>query len=183
VPKKPSPVLNSPPFPPLQWALYSWEGEVTLKSWSGYRLGREKPSTGAARLDVAPPGGADRATPSPEQAAAFEHLLADEKLVHDAVLQAIFRYYPGECLYDEEDEPPEIRKPQQLRNKISLGAAYVLDVTRDGAAYVGLDFDCAWDREHGCGVMTHLGRVTAVGQSPTSFEAWIARRDLERKKG
>jgi hypothetical protein len=180
--KQPASLLELPPFPPLKWDLYFWEGEVVLKSWAGYRLGRKKPSSGAARVSISPPGEVERATPSPEQAVAFRHLLAEEKLIHDTVLHAIFDYYPGEAIYNEEDEPPPIRRPQQLRTKISLSEVHVLDVVRDGAAYVGLQFRCTWDQEHGCGVMLHLDHVVATGQADTSFHAGIARRDVDRPR-
>lgn len=57
----------------------------------------------------------------------------------------------------------------------------VLSVEKDGEAYIGFEFGCPWDREHGLGVMTHAGRVVEVGQADTSFnwprEVWEARAE------
>lgn len=57
-------------------------------------------------------------------------------------------------------------------------------VVRDGAAYVGYEFACAWDEEHGLGAMTHRDRVVAVGQADVAILEWIAEQDARpRKKG
>jgi hypothetical protein len=29
--------LNVPPFPPLTWGEYAWEGKITLPSWAGFQ--------------------------------------------------------------------------------------------------------------------------------------------------
>jgi Domain of unknown function (DUF6985) len=75
---------------------------------------------------------------------------------------------------------PDISEPSELRPLIGLSNVHVLSVVRDGAAYIGFEFGCVWDDEHGAGVMTHLGRVVATGQAAVSFMAWIAKQDLER---
>jgi hypothetical protein len=38
-------------------------------------------------------------------------------------------------------------------------------------SYVGLEFGCSWDKEHGFGVMLHGSRVFDIGSADTSF-AW-----------
>jgi hypothetical protein len=52
-------------------------------------------------------------------------------------------------------------------------------VTRSNAAYVGLEFGCTWDEEHGVGVMTHQGRAVKIGGADTAFLAWVAEGDRE----
>jgi hypothetical protein len=187
--------LNRPPFPPLTWDGYFWTGEVTLPSWAGFQTRRgpyasvsaDKPSDGTARLTVTPLDDDARTRPTPEQAAAFQHLIANEAAVAAAVGQALVDYYPGEkeaYLDDfdegEAEELPDVTEPSGLRSLIGLSSVHVLAVARDGAAYIGFEFGCVWDGEHGAGVMTHRGRVVATGQADVSFLAWVARRDTER---
>ena len=64
---------------------------------------------------------------------------------------------------------------------MGLSGVHVLAVTRDGAAYIGFEFGCVWDGEHGAGVMTHRGQVVATGQADVSFLAWVARRDADQR--
>lgn len=189
-------MLDSLPFPPLKWEDHFWVGEVTLPSWAGFQARRgvygtvssDAPSDGIARLSVTPPDGKVRMHPTPEQVAAFRHLQENEAAVAEAVGRALVEYYPGEKeayldAYDktEDEELPDISTPSELRPLIGLSNVHVLSVVRNGAAYIGFEFGCRWDDEHGAGVMTHLGRVIATGQADTSFMAWIARQDFEKQ--
>src|SRR5262249_60198175 len=97
-------ILESPPFPRLKWDGYFWAGEITLPSWAGFQtrrgpyasLSAEKPSDGTARLIVTPLEDDNRTPPMPEQAVAFEHLMANEVAVAAAVGRALVEYYPSE---------------------------------------------------------------------------------------
>jgi hypothetical protein len=100
--------------------------------------------------------------------------------VADAVARGLVEHCPGDA-YDGEDEVLlGVSEPDDLRPLVHLLGVHVLDVARDGAACVGFEFACAWDAEHGAGVMTHRRRVIATGQAVCSFEEWIARHGLER---
>src|SRR5512135_250594 len=66
-----------------------------------------------------------------------------------------------------------------LRDGIRLTSVHIVGPQKDGHAYVGYEFACVWDGEHGLGVMTHRGRVVQVGGGDTAFLTWVAKRDLE----
>jgi hypothetical protein len=184
--------IDVPPFPPLTWDGYSWSGEVRLPSWAGFQSRRGPyasvsatgPSDGTARLTVDAEG---KALPTPEQTAAFRHLLDSEAAIAEAVGRALLDYYPGEREayldaydLDESDEVPEITERAGLCQLVGLSSVHVLSVARDGVACIGFEFGCVWDAEHGAGVMTHGTRVIATGQADSSFVAWIARRGLDK---
>ena len=179
--------LNHPPFPPLTWELFFWVAEVVLPSWAGFevRYGDDKfnraarPGNGSARLSVSPTDHDDRTPPTAKQTAAFGHLLGNEAAIADAVANALVRYCPGNA-YDGDDEVLlGVSEPNDLRSLVRLIGVHVPKVRRDGLACVGFEFSCAWDGEHGAGVMTHSGRVIAVGQADCSFTEWIARDGLD----
>jgi hypothetical protein len=189
------PSLDLPPFPRLTWDGYFWQGAVTLPSWRGFqtrqgsyaRVSSSEPSDGTVRLFVVPLGRSEQSPPTPEQAAGYRSLLDHEKAVSDSVLQAIFDAYPQmredylDACDDEDDSCcPEIDRPEQLKELIGLSIVHVLTVARDGTAYVGFEFGCTWEREHGLGVMTHRDRVIRVGGADASFLAWIAERDARQ---
>jgi hypothetical protein len=106
----------------------------------------------------------------------------NEAAVAAAVARALVDYCPGEAYDGDDEELLGVSEPADLRRLVGLSAVHVLDVCRDGAACIGFEFGCVWDEEHGAGVMTHLGRVTATGQAVCSFEEWIARQGLDRQQ-
>jgi hypothetical protein len=114
--------------------------------------------------------------PSSEQASAFQYLLDHEKETQTAVVQAIFQAYPelaDSADYNEDaDEklPLVLEAVDQLRGMIGISDVHVLNVAKDGLAYVGFGFGCVWESEHGLGVMTHRGRVVNVGDAYASFQ-------------
>lgn len=186
--------LTADPFPPLKWDKYCWTGSIILISWSGFqsRLGPHGTvssalsSDGSVQLNVATTDD-KQAAPSPEQAEAVRHLLAHESTVRDAVLAAILRDYSGmreSYGYDDDEAEelmPEVSEEGQFRDLLGLSNVHVLTVANEGTAYIGFEFGCTWDTEHGLGVMTHRGRVVDVGGADTSFLDWIAERDMKSR--
>jgi hypothetical protein len=183
--------INLPPFPTLRWNKHSWTGEVVLPSWAGFQSRRgsygsvnsDAESDGTVRLTVVPDNSNEPSHPSPDQSRAFQLLLGSEATVSDSVLNAIYSTYSGmrrSYGYDEEEAKeimPEIESAKQLRRLIGLSSIYILNVAKDGIAYIGFEFGCTWDGEHGLGVMTHRERVVKVGGADTSFLEWIAEND------
>jgi hypothetical protein len=184
----PQETLDYPPFPPLKWDHYFWVGEVVLPSWAGFQARRgeygavnsRRPSDGSAQVSITPLDDKVRTPPTPEQVAAFRHLMGNEAAVSGAVVRALVDYCPGDAYDGDDEELLEVSEPDDLRPLVGLSGVHVLNVVRDGAACIGFEFGCVWDEEHGAGVMTHLGRVIAAGQAVCSFEEWIARQGLDR---
>lgn len=165
-----------------------------MPSWAGWQA-RRGPyaaiserglSDGTASLTVDTEA---KRHPTSEQIAAFQYILDNEAEVAEAVGLALLDYYPGERsayldAYDLEssDEVSEVTDLVGLRSLAGLHSIHVLSLARDGMACIGFEFGCAWDDEHGAGVMTHRGRVIATGQADCSFVEWIAERGLDRVK-
>lgn len=180
-----------PPFPTLTWGGYFWEGEALFASWKGYRPRRRAIAApdGTVTVSVKVADSDAPTPPSAEQIAAYRHLVEQEKVIGDAILQAVFARYPEEReafldSMDEEahDDCPEITSLAQLRPLIGLRSLHVLREAKDGFAYLGFEFACAWDSEHGLGVMMHLDRCVSIGGADHSFLEWIADRDIRAEK-
>jgi hypothetical protein len=167
-----------------------------LCSWRGFqsRLGAYaasssiKESDGTARLSVPPPAGVAERPPLAEQADAFRYLLEHEEAIRDALVAAIFEEYPvirarllGQGFINEVDMPA-LQRPEQLKSHIGLSTVHVLPIVKDDAAYIGFEFGCTWDEEHGLGVMTHQGRlvelphlgISKVNGGDLASEEWMA---------
>jgi len=185
--------IDLPPLPPLTWSGSSWEGSDVLPSWAGFRdpaTAPEEEANGEARVVVttANPDGPEGAmTPTPEQVEAYRFLKEHERVIAQAVLADVFEMYPHEreqVLYDldvpegeENDVLPEISSPDGLKDLMGLRLVHVLEVAKDGAAYVGLVFGCAWEHEDGCGILLHRDRIVGGGFGETAFDHYCARAD------
>jgi hypothetical protein len=56
----------------------------------------------------------------------------------------------------------------------------VHQVQKDGIPYVGFEFACTWDEEHGLGVLMHGTRTVEIGGADTAFLLWLAEVDAEK---
>jgi hypothetical protein len=177
----------------VKWDGHFWAGEIVLSAWAGFqeRLGAyssrsaARPSDGKVQVSVRSPTDNDNTMtpPSREQEQAVCFLRDNAELLRDRVTRAIFEEYPrmretfadffGE---DLEARMPELRDPADLKSLIGLSTVHISDVSKDGVAYVGFEFGCEWEEEHGLGVITHKDRIIEVGDSETAFDAWRLRR-------
>ncbi len=179
--------LDVSPFPPLRWDEYVWAGEIALPSWAGFQTRRgpyagissNDPSDGTVRLSVAVEDLKPRTQPTQSQVRGFQHLLDNEPAVSATVLLAMFDDYPEQQANYGDEPLPDIDKPSGLKALIGLSQIHVLFESKSDVAYVGFEFGCVWDEEHGAGVMTHLGRIVEVGPASASFLWTIAKRDAK----
>lgn len=185
--------LNTPPFPQLEWSEYDWwDGMIVLPAWAGFQsrlgaYGSESSTTasdGSANLNIVTHGD-KKILPSPEQAAAYQFLVEQQEAIRDSILQTIFDNYSEwqeQFGYDEEEIEkymPNIERPDQLKSLMGLSTVRIFDTSKNGLAYVGFEFGCTWDDEHGLGAMTHANRVVEVGGADTAILEWIADKDAE----
>lgn len=163
-----------------------WEGEMMLKSWKGYQSrggaytsqDSGRPSAGKVKLSVET--GGRGSPPSKEQVEAFRYLQKHEKQVAEAILRrTLDEYQKRRKQWEVEDDVkmPPVKKAEEFRKMIGLGMVHVLNHAKGGVAYVGFQFGCTWDEEHGMGVMMHKQRVVRWGEADMSFLEWVATRD------
>ena len=105
-----------------------------------------------------------------------------------ALLTAVLDAYPKLRLdyfsdYDipvSEDELPTIDTMAGLSRVMTLEAVSVHQIFQDGVPYVGYEFACDWDEEHGLGILIHKDRIVELGGADTAWLLWIAEEDLEK---
>jgi len=121
--------------------------------------------------------------PTEQDRASVQWLLDHEAAVASAVLEGLLAEYPRlQRLYDYEGPDrealmPDVSSSKDFRQLIGLQNVHVLQLLKDGIPYVGYEFGCTWDEEHGLGVLLHGTRVVEVGDAQTSFTLWIAEQD------
>jgi len=184
---------DAPDFPKLKKNEFFWEGTSKLPAWAGYQdrsgsygsPGSHRASTGKVLVSVTIPE--DKKSPSPQQIAAFAHVQKSQEKLRDAMLTRLFKEYPQlqkEFGYsDEEAEElmPNIKSKDDFKNLIGLHTLHVLNVAHRGKAYIGFEFGCSWDMEHGLGCMTHGSRIVEMGGADSSFMECIAESDAESR--
>jgi hypothetical protein len=166
-----------------------WTIEAQLPSWAGYQtrkgpygsISSDSPSDGVVKIVT--PEDSQESSPTEQDRACVQWLLDHEAEVASAVLKGILADYPKlQELYGYEGEEretlmPDVSSADDFRQLIGLHNVHVLRVVSKGIPYLGFEFGCVWDPEHGLGVLVHGTRVVEVGGADTAFTEWIAKRD------
>jgi hypothetical protein len=123
------------------------------------------------------------AAPTEEQVGAYEFLKQNEKAVGSAVLKAVFDEYPRLRKGFGKDEWEEmgaritqVNQAEEMKRLIGVESANVLNLEKDGRAYLRLDFNCNWDLK-GFGVVVHGMKVVDIGPVDGVFDVEVAGRD------
>lgn len=81
---------------------------------------------------------------------------------------------------EKADMMSDIKSADDLRALIGLSSVNVHQVRKDGIPYVGFEFGCTWDDEHGLGVLMHGTRTVEIGGAHTAIMLWIAKQDAQQ---
>jgi hypothetical protein len=162
---------------------FGYEGTIELRAWYEF-LGNSK---GVYDLDI----GGDMVQENPsitqEHVAAYDYAVENQNIIRDSIISILMQKYPElQKEYDyEEDESeyymPNIKSAEDFKKLIGLSTVHIMNVFKDGIAYMGYEFTCTWDEEHGLGVMMYKSNVVAFGGADTSCLTWIAEEDLEKQ--
>jgi hypothetical protein len=165
----------------FQFERFFWEAKAQLPSWAGYQtrngpygsISSDEPSDGVVTIVVEPEGG-DRAPLTEQEHANVQWLLDHEAEVASAVLEGLLAEYPRlQQIYDYEGAEretymPHVSSTEDFRRLIGLHNVHVHPL-KEGIPYLGYEFGCIWDGEHGLGVLMHGTRVVEVGGADTAF--------------
>jgi hypothetical protein len=170
------------------WDDYFWKATVRLPTWQGFqnRQGAygskdtDLPSDGSVALIFAPEGRDESplldsevrlARWTVEHAQEMQLALLEKLLLEYPVIQEKYRGFaqPGDL--------PPVQSAHDFKSVIGLHGVNVHPLEHQGLPYVGLEFGCSWDGEHGLGVLMHGTRVVEIGGADTAILLWIAEQD------
>jgi hypothetical protein len=175
------------------YEFFEVEGFVVLDAWKGFQsrggaygsIDSNEVSDGSVRITVDAEVVEGIAKITEAQVNAYNYLIQHQEKIKEAILQALLADYKNMQEYydyDEGDEEmPAVDNVSQFCNLIGLSTIHIIDVRKDNIAYVGYQFGCSWDGEHGLGFMTHTDRVIHVGWAADSFQSGEAENDLNKK--
>ena len=176
----------------LKWDGSNWTGKLVLPSWKGFQsrygayggVSSSETSDGSVTLVLGPEGRGSE-PPNDQETQALRWLLKNETAVQRAILEHLKAEYPalqeqyGYTAEEAADLMPPIAEAGEFRRLIGLHSVYIHPLMRDALPYIGFEFGCTWDDEHGLGVLMHGTRVVDMGGADTSFLLWIAEKDAD----
>lgn len=155
-------IYEQPPFPSLTIYTDTLEGVDFFASWKDFRANDEI-CDGNISVSVDVSQSPDR-KPSAVQTNAYKFLKENEAQITQAILAGLLIDYPQirEVYGGIEDEYlPNIETAEDFRRVIRPIRIHINEEEENESAYIGFEFDCLWDVEHGLGVMTR--RLEYIG--------------------
>lgn len=167
---------------------FGFEGRIKVEAWSGFLsrlLDSAEISDGSCTLFV----GGDMVVDEPKiedfHLSAYKYLMDNQEEIKGILLGYLIKVYPDlqeQYGYDEDEKAEfmsDVSSTEGFKKLIKLSNIHLMNVEKDGTAYVGYEFACKWDEGHGIGFMTHKNRIIDFGGADTSFLTWVAQKDLK----
>lgn len=130
--------------------------------------------------------------PSQAQERAFVHFMENQNAICAAVAAALFQYYQDEyqalrqtcSLFRNFDAIlPPLQRVDGLKKLIQFGGLSLLEgmglspvikkpaivAKANNCSLIGFPFGCAWDEEHGLGVLVHRDKIVEVGGNDVTW--------------
>jgi hypothetical protein len=139
---------------------FDWK--IYLEAWKDYHVSDN--SRGEVKLTM---GGDKAQMPAVNiaHANAIKHTIENQQRVQQKIIRSILKSRPRQ-------------NKESLKNNIELKAVHIIDVQKNDVAFVGYEFICSWDKEHGLGIMTHEDKVISLGGADRSFLTWVAEKSI-----
>lgn len=102
----------------------------------------------------------------------------------EVMLDTVYEHYStwqdeyGYTTDEKELLMPDIFSSVELKTLLYPEKIFIMDIVNE-VPYIGVQFRCKWDEEHGVGLMLYKDRVVKVGGSDTAFMTWIAEEDKD----
>ena len=175
---------------------FAYEGEILLSSWAGFQsrngpysgIDSQTPSNGKCQIFVDADYKQDDESAKPYYINAYNYLLENQERIKQQILDSLLSHYANwQTLYgygpeEKEEYMPDVDHVDNFKKLIGLSIVHLIDVEKDGFGYVGFEFGCTWDEEHGIGVMTHKDRIIRTAAADTAFSTWVAEEDKRKNR-
>lgn len=171
------------------WDSFFWIASVKHPSWAGFLVaGGNAPdptatitSDGSLKICYAPEG-RDESPLKPEERASVQWVVDHLSEICEAALASLLHAYPRireeyASLLGESDLLailPPVTRTEDLKPLLEVTDINVHQVAVGGIPFVGVCFNCAWDPEHGVGILLHGTRAVEIGDTSTASMLWVA---------
>ncbi|RAJ33070.1 DUF6985 domain-containing protein [Pedobacter cryoconitis] len=116
------------------------------------------------------------------------YIADNQSKILEVILTGLLEQYPtlqneyGYSCSDKQDFMPDVMAIKDFADLLSPVGIHIFSVYQDKFPYIGYEFSCSWDTEHGLGFMMFQNRIIEIGGADTSFLSWIAKADLKQQK-
>ena len=131
-----------------------------------------------------------RLEPTEEQVGAYEFVKSNDAPLAKAVLKAVFDDYArirkGFRTEDWEGlgtNATQVNQAEEMKKLIGLQCVHVLNLEKDGRAYVAFEFESSWDHEQKFEVVTHGMRIVEIGPAGKRLDEQLAAGDGGKRVG
>ena len=155
-----------------------WEGSILLEEWNKFYGENLK-----IMLNIGGDCIIDEVTEIHESG--HNYLILKQIEILKTILNAVFENYSTwqeEYGYDDKEKAifmPDILNATDLKLLLHPEKVFIMDIEIEKMPYIGAQFKCKWDEEHGIGIMLYKDRVVKVGGADTAFMTWVAEEDKE----
>lgn len=171
-----------------------WQTRANLPSWQGFQSrggpyasnDSEESCNGDVTIIFAAEG-RDIEPLSDEEIETVKWFIENEQSIATSLLAALKSEYPKfkeSYGYDEEELAeymPVAENEDDFKKLMGLSSVNIHPLEKDGVPYVGFEFGCSWDPEHGLGILMHGTRVVEIGGADTAILLWIAENDAKAR--
>jgi hypothetical protein len=162
-----------------------YQGKVDLPCWKDYVIESATPHDGRININIGQAYGDELHAITTADVNGVAAALGRTEDHQQQILDKLLAEYPKwkpDYGYSEEDAKhfmPDVTDKEAFKNLIMLANVHVLPVEHEGIAYIGYEFNCQWDVEHGMGAMFHGARMVELGMAESSFMLSKALADKE----
>ena len=128
--------------------------------------------------------------PTEEQVGAYEFVKQNDAPLSKTVLKAVFDDYArirkGFRPEDWEGlgtNATQVNQAEEMKKLIGLLSVHVLNLEKDGRAYVAFEFESSWDHEQKFEVVTHGMRIVEIGPAGKRLDEELAVSDGGKRVG
>ena len=122
-----------------------------------------------------PENNPDSDEPTIQQVNAYDFLIVNSIKLKQSMLESLLSEYKNiQDIYEYPDYDKALLMPnvdtiEEFKSLLRIQNIYVLEDYKDDMSYVGFEFYCLWDEEHGLGIRTYLGEVIKIGFAEEAF--------------
>ena len=152
-----------------------WEGLITLDKWN-------KVFTDCNVIEINVGGEEITDSITEIHNNGYLYIVNNQETILKKILSYIYTYY---CEVWDEYELHEyfefVSDENEIARTIKPHRIYLLNFENKGIPYIGYEFYCDWENEHGLGIMLYKDELVDIGFADIAFSSEIAEEHLELK--
>lgn len=147
---------------------WNYEGTVSLDYWE-----RLFDKTKDIYLNI----GGDAVVESLEEfhKNGYDYLIDNQEDILKVIIAEVYNYY---CEIYSNHEVKDVENEADIVSSIMPVGIYIHNIEHEGIPYIGYEFSCKWDEEHGIGIVLYKKEIVSIGEGDTAVLAWLIEEEI-----